>query len=541
MDSGGTTVIEELLSDPETGPVMRRCRRSLKAFCKYFMPDIFTAPFSKKIHDPMFELLEDRTKRLKAVAAPRGSGKTKLFLAWVVWRIVFGDAKYVVLVSCSLEKAIELLSDVKKILVENEQIRAVFGDLEGSVWTKETSVTSTGVKIVAKGAGSQIRGMVEGAARPDTIGIDDFEDPTEVRNENLRKENRRWLNSDLLPCVGLTNKNYAVGFFGTILHPDAVLEGLLSRGGFDPEDLAGMDIDPNDVRGQAWHGLRLELCDEKFNSNWPETITSSQLRLIYLRCKRDGDVGQFFREYRSLAVPSDEDASFRQTDFQYYSESSREFEESLKRIETIIIVDPAKSANKFSDLSAIVAIGIDSRQGRFYVRECMSEHLHPDGLINETFAMAKRYRARVIGLEVTSLKEFITHPFQNEMRRQGLQYEIIELNPRGTAGTSSQQRRSFMGKEQRLGLLSSFYRRKQMFHAQGRCHGLEQQLLAFPNSPNDDLHDAVSYVPQMMEMGYRYFEPLEYAESPEDIEKEFADLSEGEDMAELDMEEMALV
>ena len=123
--------------------------------------------------------------------------------------------------------------------------------------------------------------------------------------------------------------------------------------------------------------------------------------------------------------------------------------------------------------------------------------------------MADRFNARVVGIEVTSLNEFITYPVRNEMLRRGLMFDLIELKARGK-------------KEDRIASLASFYRQGLIYHKKGVCDVLETQLMSFPRSRYFDAMDAFAYIVEMLEVGYRYFEPAEDVyDSPEDIEKEY--------------------
>jgi len=177
----------------------------------------------------------------------------------------------------------------------------------------------------------------------------------------------------------------------------------------------------------------------------------------------------------------------------------------LKNVETVIMIDPAKTVKLHSAESAIVAVGIDRASQKLYVRDIVSDKLHPDELYNEAFAMAARLGAKVVGIEVTSLNEFITQPVKNEMYRRGQFFELIELKARGK-------------KEDRIAALVPFYRQGFMFHNRQCCGGLEAQLMSFPRSRLWDIMDALAYIVEMMELGDRYFEP------PESDEDEFAEL-----------------
>ena len=121
------------------------------------------------------------------------------------------------------------------------------------------------------------------------------------------------------------------------------------------------------------------------------------------------------------------------------------------------------------------------------------KRMHPDEMYDETIGMAQRLGARTVGIEVTSLNEFIIHPFKNHMLQKRQMFNIVELKPRGK-------------KEQRIRSLIPWYRLGMIYHNNsGVCGPLEDQLLSFPRSAFDDAMDALAYVVEMMDLGERYF------------------------------------
>jgi hypothetical protein len=127
--------------------------------------------------------------------------------------------------------------------------------------------------------------------------------------------------------------------------------------------------------------------------------------------------------------------------------------------------------------------------------------------------MAQMLGAKVIGVEETSLNEFIKQPIKNEMFRRGSFFELIWLKTRGG-----------MKKELRVKELVPYYRGGYIYH-NASCVGikkLEQQLLMFPRSKLWDLMDAEAYIIEMLELGERYFSPKE---DINDLEAEYKELT----------------
>ncbi len=191
---------------------------------------------------------------------------------------------------------------------------------------------------------------------------------------------------------------------------------------------------------------------------------------------------------------STESARFRQEHFKAYSETDEEFVKKKNRLEHIVLFDPAKTMKPESDDSAIVGVSVDVQAPAIYVRDIVYGKFYPDQLYDEAFRMADRIGARTIGIEVTSLNEFIMYPIRTEMLRRGKFYELVELKARAS-------------KEDRIAGLIPFYRMGFVFHNSSCCAPLEMQLISYPRSKKWDIMDALAYVVEMLEVGERYFIP----------------------------------
>jgi hypothetical protein len=146
--------------------------------------------------------------------------------------------------------------------------------------------------------------------------------------------------------------------------------------------------------------------------------------------------------------------------------------------------------------------------------------MYPDEIYDALFGMGTRLGAKVLGIEETSLNEFIKQPIKNEMFRRGTFFELIWLKARGgtSLGKSSEK-----GKALRIKELVPYYRNGFIYHnkTNATIKKLEGQLLMFPRSKLWDLMDCAAYIIEMLELGERYFSPKD---SPKDIEAEYAEL-----------------
>jgi len=468
--------------DEEMDELIARCAAHHEDFCKVILSERFPTVFSQ-LHQEIFKILDDPTIQRAVIAAPRGFGKTSIVnIGYTIKNIVFRDKKFIVPISNTASQAVLQSENIKRELLMNSEVRRLFGPMKSDNFSKEVWETASGTMVMPRGGGQQVRGILFDRYRPDLIILDDVENKDDVKNPELRKAIKEWFFADVCNSVDRSSKDWRIILIGTILHEDSLLANLLE--------------DPN------WHSVRLELCDDNYKSHWREFISDEEIKKLANSFRMLGLLDVFFREYRNLPIAT-EDATFQQSYFKYHDESDTTL---FANVENVILVDPAKTVKLHSDYSAIVGVGIDRILGKIYQRDLVSERFYPDELYDAIFAMAQRLNARVIGLEVTSLHEFITFPFRNEMMQRGQFYEIIELKARGS-------------KEERIASLVPLYRKGMISHNIHTCTRLESQLLSFPRAQYDDCSDAFAYIVEMMELGQRFFAP-----TVKDQQDEFAGL-----------------
>lgn len=473
--------------DQEFEEILAECLNDTAKFAKHFFPDRFYADFSS-LHREIFKLIDSSEKRV-VIAAPRGLGKTSIVgLAMAAKAILFRQAHFIVYVSNSATSAEAQTENLKRELLSNKMIRRLFGDIRitpsddlDEQFSRKAWVAYGDCMVLPRGSGQQVRGSLFKNYRPDLIIVDDLEDTETIENELIRKSRKEWFFGDLMKCVSTTRPAWRIVYIDTLKHQDALLQELL--------DL------------KTWASTRLSICDDNYKSLAPEFVTDEQIHEEVEDHRNSGTLDVFYRERRNIAI-STEDASFRAEYFKYYEESDTWFRQLS--LENMVLIDPAKTAKLSSADSAIVGWGFDPIGNRLFVRDIVAGKLHPEQLYDEALKMATRLNARVIGIEVTSLNEFVTYPFRTAMLQRGQNFELIELKARGGSGAYAQGGR---GKEGRVAALVPFYRQGCVYHNRTCCGQLETQLLGFPRSKRWDVMDAAAYVVEILDMGLRYFQP----------------------------------
>ena len=207
-----TRSVQEIAPLPAMKDPKRRmaCRKDLKTFCLEYFPKIFELPFSS-YHLQVIKRLEDMMMQgggKLALAMPRGSGKTTLATTAVIWALLYGHCRYIVIIGANKDAANKLITNIKKALTENRTLRDDFpesiypffrlggsggqargqrylGELTGIEW-KPASVVfakipgspASGAMLYSVGIKGAIRGanriMPDGSmARPDMVVLDD--------------------------------------------------------------------------------------------------------------------------------------------------------------------------------------------------------------------------------------------------------------------------------------------------------------------------------------------------------------------------------
>ncbi len=506
--------------DKELQNILSNCSISTEMTAKTFFPERFHLPFAEEVHGKIFDLIDGPANKV-CIAAPRGWGKTSIVaLALIARWILFRHTNFVVYINKSHDAASLQTENLRRELVTNRAIKHFFGDFKhrdveksefDEVFSKKAWVAFDTL-VWPRGAKQQVRGVLFKNDRPGLFIIDDLEDPDFIENKDYRDAVYRWLYADVIkavPRIGPMAKNFKIVYIDTLKHEDSTLQKLLDS--------------------REWESTRIEACDDNFHSVAPNFMSDEEIATEWQNHVDSGQSDVFFRELRNLPV-STKDSAFQDSYYKYYNlplEKTFRQEIDLKKtdaevqldknIESVVILDPAKSIKIHSAESAIIGIGIDLRNARLYIRDIISEKMYPDEIYDALFQMAISIDAKVVGVEITSLVEFIKQPIKNEMFRRGKFFELVWLNARGGSNTEK-------GKVSRIKELVPYYRMGYVYHNAScpKIPALEQQLRMFPRSKLWDIMDAEAYIVELLELGERYFAPTN--EDYSNPESEYEDL-----------------
>lgn len=503
-------------------------------FGRLFFPNEFSAPkhlLLKQITDLIDKNPNDKAAK-RACAAPRGVGKTTTLLQGnAARRICFRLNRFIVYVTNTATNAELQTENLKYELQHSELIRTIFGNPDictdeevKNTFSKSAWVAYNHTLILPRGAGQQIRGLLWRGFRPDLYIFDDLEKKETVESDVQRAKLKAWFFSDAMGSVSqyLTKQGYTMYYIDTLKHEDSLLNTLLN----DP----------------SWDSIKLEACDDEFNPTAPEYMDKEKLLDTYGQLVRAGEEDSFFREYRQIPKAKNT-KGFNRADFHYCTEIdnklnvwTQEYEAIYKQymeqqgsleyfpqitnqygkvyncneMITVVLGDPAKTVNMNSAESAVIVASISPQTRHIFIRNVIAEKVDPPTYLDMLMENVIQYKARYLGVEVTSLNLYIEQPIENELRRRTIPVEFVPLKAIGK-------------KEARIRALLPYYRKGFIYHVFQRCTRLESQLMSFPFAKLWDVMDATAYVLKLMEQFEIYFSPESYEELPEEDEFEFAE------------------
>lgn len=384
--------------------VKRLTAEAVRSFSELFLQAGYDgATDSPAVHDEWWDMFCQNFPRV-AIAAPRGHAKsTALTLAYTMANIAFRYKKFVVIVGDTEDTANNFLSTIRDQFRINEELRNVFGvkgfERDGVTDCIITFEDGHRARIMTRGAGQKVRGMLWHGTRPDLIMVDDLENDEAVESDDRRKKLKAWLLKALFPAI--SDERGEIRVVGTILHHDSALKMLLES--------------------SSWRS-KLYKAHESFdnfsNLLWPEKWTEEKLKAIRQTFIDSGDPEGYSQEY--LNDPSDiHNPFFREEDFIPMSEEDRSKPKTY-----YVGCDFALSDKNYSDYSVLVVGGYDADGVLHIVDERRVRTDDTAVIVDELFSVMARWQPMMYIYESGVLANSITPPFQQEMLRRNMFAEV---------------------------------------------------------------------------------------------------------------------
>ena len=440
-----------------------------------------------QFHKEMWELVTSNNKQV-AIAAPRYHAKsTAVTHAYTLASVLFRESRYVLIVSDTVSQAIQFLGDIKKELLDNDDLRSLFSVSSFPKDTEDDLIVEMDdgytFRIQAKGSEQKLRGLKWANLRPDLIIGDDMENDEIVMNKDRRQKFKRWFYGALIPCVSSSGK---IRIVGTILHLDSLLENLMpatlvnSHRGV--KSLIREDLKEYSLNVLPWKSVKYRAHTDDFKLLlWPEMKSAAEFRLQKEDYIRQGLADVYSQEM--LNVPLDVgDTFFKKSDF-----VAMKPEEQKKKLIFYATCDLAVSQSQRADYSAFVVGGMDE-EGKLYCKHVIEGRMDGLEIIDTIFMIQKIYKPVLFGFEQGVIQKALGPFFNEEMLKRGEFINTVLLKPSGDKLTRARSIQARM----RSGACR-FDKDAEWYQ------GFEDQLLRFPRDKHDDQVDAWAYLGLMLD------------------------------------------
>src|SRR3990167_3914731 len=438
---------------------------------------------------------------------PRGHLKSTLSYLWVCWRIVKNPAITCLYASAS-HKLAELQAAAIQAILEGPEVSLYWPTLvsqdEGrrEVWRahefsvdhplrKQLGVRDFTVRAVA--IGHNVTG-----SHASLIVLDDVVAPEAEQHSPWTSEGRQKLET-------------YYSFMTSVLNPGGEILGIGTR--YHAKDLYNKLMQAQtpyyDEEGNLQENKRLFICqvktvEENGQFLWPRRIgrdgswygfnwdTLNKIRAGYL------DKSKFFSQY--YQNPIDPESQQFTKNFGYYDKEKLDFNGNrwyLKNeygtripLNVYTAVDIASTANKDSDYTAVVTIGVDPENRRYILDIDRFQTERISTIIDSIFKCFDRWRFKRVRIEVIAAQRFVYTELRDQMRYRNVFFGVDEYRPSVAQGKKQ---------ERLLSVLEPLYANGLMFHFRGGlCEILEEELV-MDHPPHDDIADALAMVSETCE------------------------------------------
>jgi hypothetical protein len=394
------------------------------------------------------------------ILMPRGFSKTTLLNGLILYFIAYREQPFIAYISETSNHSEMQLGNIKAELTENPAFVAAFGQLKpdrnsDKKWREDFFETNNGVSVIARGADSQIRGLIRRGKRPSLILCDDMEEDDKVDNPEQRRKVRNRFMRRVIPALSLRDRKAFMAVLGTLLHSDALVVTVSRDPRFNSVIFSAVLPD----------GTAL----------WEEQMSLEALEVTKQAMAKAGDLEGYYLEYHNK-IRTDETSKFRQSMFHYNPEVGNE-----PHIIRALAIDPAISKQKKACRCVIAVVERNLLNGKTKVMDIWGKiGASAREMIDNYFELSKRWNCALHGVETVAFQAVLVHLLREEMYRKNHYFEITEILHSGLEK-----------KEARIhGVLQPRYANGYVEH-RIRFVELETQLLDFPNGGLDDA-DAVA-------------------------------------------------
>ena len=412
-------------------------------------------------------------RHLLALGAPRGHAKSTLAsLVKPLHGICTNRKHFILLLSNTFNQAVKFLQAIKHEWETNQKLLALYPMLRPNreKWAdSDIELLRNGQpahKIIALGAGAQLRGLKFLQYRPDDIVLDDCEDDEMVRSDLRRATFQEWFDNVVLKV----DPQADITMVGTVIHECSLLNRVLRQ------------RDAADQQRYQEFERKLFVALDHGESTWPERESTDQLLL-----QREQNPYSFSQEKQNEPV----DPSYCPFKSEFFTE--RRFWQNLpSHLAISITIDPAWTIRDHSKETALVCAGWDSEGQLWVLDEHHGKYDDPSVILdilldwyarwnkNEQVNTGQKFFA--VGFDAVSAQKMLLLAFRDRCRQRNLHPVLREL-------------KADRDKIRRIWQLEPLFRHNRIFLKPDMLY-LQHQLQGFPRNVQGglvDVADALAY------------------------------------------------
>lgn len=451
--------------------VRKAAREHFLDYCiatdKRYDPQWFHREIARRLEEVYERVLRGESPRLMIFMPPR-HGKseisTKKFPSWVLGK----SPEFPIITSTYSQDLSNKFGQGTRDILFSRNYQGIFDTrLREDSTAKASWMTTEGGGYEAVGVGGPITG------KGFKIGIidDPFKNDEEAESEIIRDKVHDWYKTTFYTRQ---EGNAAIVLINTRWHDDDLSGRLLKE---EEESRAS-----NEAHFDTWEVINFAAIAEKDDAFrkegealWPGKFPKEQLE----RTKKA--LGPYKWSALYQQNPVDIDAQeFKQSWFK-----KRPLEE-VRRLNTrrYLTIDPASAMRGDSDNIGATLNFVDS-QNKWNLMT-WKLRMNSSELINFMFTTYAEYGFEKCGIEEGAYQQVVKPFLDAEMRKRNVFFPVEEL------------KHNQMMKQLRIRGLIPYYASDSVFHIEGMCQDLEDELLRFPKGAHDDVADSAAYQPQII-------------------------------------------
>lgn len=273
------TVVETNLSFAEKEEKRKRLEADPCAWMFEMFPNYAKYPFASFQKKAIKRIIAN-PEWYEVLSWSRELSKSTVTMMIVLYLVLTGKKKNIILVSDSKDNAERLLNPYRGNLEGNQRIEFYYGDQQGMIWKSTEFITRGGAAFRGLGAGQSPRGSRNEEIRPDTLIVDDFDTDEECRNPDIINNKWNWLEQALYFTRSMSEPLLTI-FCGNIIAKDCCITRAgkkaleLARrkkplGNWDIKNLRMLNINKPDPKNDFLYG----------KSVWPEKNTEENIDIV---------------------------------------------------------------------------------------------------------------------------------------------------------------------------------------------------------------------------------------------------------------------